>query len=162
MLVSKVMTGSLVTISPWATIAKAAMSMSDADTGALVSEDKGTVTGIITERDLVLAIADGATREDCIIDLIALAPVTVLSGSSVVDATRMMNKHGIRHLPVVNDDGLAVGVVSVRDLLQPLVHEISDLSGDSMIEELTLLMPGLVDLLGDRQQIRADTTADGG
>jgi CBS domain-containing protein len=75
------------------------------------------LVGIITERDVVAAIADGADPATTrVADYMTDRPVTVGSDEDVQVAARRMAELGVRHLPVV-DGGRLVGVLSMRDLL---------------------------------------------
>ena len=99
-------------------------------TGAMAREDIGAVLvgtpkrplGIVSERDVALALASGAdpdeTRAGAVMSthLVALRPE-----DSVYDAAVDMLDLGIRHVAVLDEHGTAVGMVSVRDLLRPLV-----------------------------------------
>lgn len=55
--------------------------------------------------------------------LMTPAPVAIGAGTSVEEASRLMASLGLRHLPVVDDDGRLVGMVSDRDLRGPLVGD---------------------------------------
>ena len=78
--------------------------------------------GIVSERDVAAAIAGGAdpdeTRAAAVMSthLVALRP-----NDSVYDAAVDMLDLGIRHVAVLDEHGTAIGMVSVRDLLRPLV-----------------------------------------
>jgi signal-transduction protein with cAMP-binding, CBS, and nucleotidyltransferase domain len=78
--------------------------------------------GIVSERDVALALASGAdpdqTRAAAVMSthLVALRP-----DDSVYDAAVDMLDLGIRHVALLDEHGTAVGMVSVRDLLRPLV-----------------------------------------
>jgi CBS domain-containing protein len=78
--------------------------------------------GIVSERDVVTALASGAdpdamrAAEAMSSHLVALQPT-----DSVYDAVIDMLDLGIRHVAVLDEHGTAVGMVSVRDLLRPLV-----------------------------------------
>ena len=81
----------------------------------LVADAKGTLTGIFTGRDLVRAVAEG--RDPAAIPLEAAMtahPDTISCEASAIDALRLMNDGGYRHLPVV-DGGRVVGIVSRGD-----------------------------------------------
>ena len=81
----------------------------------LVADAKGTLTGIFTGRDLVRAVAEG--RDPAAIPLEAAMtahPDTISCEASAIDALRLMNDGGYRHLPVV-DGGRIVGIVSRGD-----------------------------------------------
>jgi CBS domain-containing protein len=88
--------------------------------GALVVGDEQRSLGIISERDVVALVAQGAdldavTAEDAMVKHVVAARV----GDTLADAAYQMLDGAIRHLPVLDDQGHVVGMVSVRDLLRP-------------------------------------------
>ncbi len=95
------------------------MRIEDADSVAVMSG--GRLHGIITERDLVRAIADGVNPQQAKADVIMTAdPATVTADEDVdVVAVKMM-RLGIRHLPVLDEDGRPTGMISARDLVAVL------------------------------------------
>lgn len=115
--VSAFIAGPVARISPTATLSEVAVALTSADIGALVVGDGQDVAGIISERDLVRALAadlvpsmtraiDVATTELAWCDLTA----------TVSEAANEMLEHYVRHL-LVEEDGDLVGLVSARDLL---------------------------------------------
>ncbi|MGD9701129.1 MAG: CBS domain-containing protein [Acidimicrobiia bacterium] len=112
-----VMTSELVTCPATATITEAARLMRDRNIGdVLVTRDGDQLTGIVTDRDLVVrCLADGAAG-DATIDQACTGNVTsVTPDSSIDDAIQLMRENSLRRLPVV-DDGRAVGIVTLGDL----------------------------------------------
>jgi CBS domain-containing protein len=83
-----------------------------------VADSKGALIGVISERDIVRAFArDGARLvERRVRDLMAREVVTCSPETSMVEAEKLMDKHRIRHLPVV-DGGAIVGMLSMRDVM---------------------------------------------
>ncbi len=106
-----------VTCETGTSLADAANRMQQAATGSVVVTAQGKVAGILTERDLLRA-ASAATRPDAeSVDLWMTAHPDVLGPDEDVDAAwSSLTSHAYRHLPVV-DDGVLVGVVSLRDLM---------------------------------------------
>jgi CBS domain-containing protein len=95
------------------------MRVDDADSVAVMSE--GRLLGIITERDLVRAIADGIDPQQTRADVVMSAdPATVSEDEEVAVVAVKMMTLGIRHLPVVDADGSPVGLISARDLVAVL------------------------------------------
>ena len=113
--------GRLLSVDPQTSVAEVAkrMRVGDADSAAVMSE--GRLLGIITERDLVRAIADGINPQQTRADVIMSAdPATVTADDDVaMVAVKMMNL-GIRHLPVLDSEGSPIGLISARDLVAVL------------------------------------------
>jgi CBS domain-containing protein len=110
--------GDLLSVDPETTLAEVArqMRMDDSDSVAVMSE--GRLVGIITERDLVRAIADGVDPKQVRADVVMTAdPATVDADEEVAMVAVKMMRLGIRHLPVVNKAGKPVGLVSARNLV---------------------------------------------
>jgi CBS domain-containing protein len=96
----------------------AASRMVQAETGALAIVDRARLLGVITERDLVRAVADGA--EPTRVPVITYATTGVLTASldeDVAAVARRMLDAGVRRMPVLGRTGELVGMVSMRDLL---------------------------------------------
>jgi CBS domain-containing protein len=116
--VSDLPPGDLLSVEPQTTIAEVArqMRLGDSDSVAVLSE--GRLVGIITERDLVRAIADGLDPQQARADVVMTAdPATVGADEDVAVVAVKMMRLGIRHLPVLNKAGKPVGLVSARDLV---------------------------------------------
>jgi CBS domain-containing protein len=100
------------------TLSEVASRMRDDDRDSVAVMAQGRLLGIITERDMVRAIAAGVDPRLAnaslfmSTDLLATTP----EEDAVVAAVRMIEL-GIRHLPVVDEDGLPIGLVSAHDLL---------------------------------------------
>jgi len=114
--VRDVMTQATVTESRHDSLRSAAERMWRQQTGSLLITDGGQLTGIITERDLLRAVAFGADPDKTSVDDAMTAEVyTVPPDMQLQDAAREMATRWIRHLPIV-DDGQLLGVVSMRDV----------------------------------------------
>jgi CBS domain-containing protein len=111
----------LVSVDPQTSLAQVAkkMRVDDADSVAVMSE--GRLIGIITERDLVKAIADGIDPQQTRADVVMTAdPATVSVDEEVAVVAVKMMTLGVRHLPVVDSEGGPVGLISARDLVAVL------------------------------------------
>ncbi|HYU63969.1 MAG TPA: CBS domain-containing protein [Verrucomicrobiae bacterium] len=121
MKVSDLPPGRLLTVDPETRVSDVAreMRLKDSDSAAVMSG--GRLVGIITERDLVRAIADGVNPTQATAGVIMTAgPATVTSDEDVNVVALKMMRLGIRHLPVVDDEGKPVGLLSARDLVAVL------------------------------------------
>jgi CBS domain-containing protein len=110
----------LVTIPSRTTMLDAAKLMVENNTGLLVicdTRDKTKLAGVVSERDIMKAIASGKKLTAPIDEVSTKQVITVKASSEVAEAARAMNKHRIRHVVVVDDQGKLIGVVSMRDLV---------------------------------------------
>ena len=108
----------LLSVEPQTSLAEVAkrMRQEDADSAAVMSGSR--LLGIITERDLVRAIADGLNPQQAKADVIMSAdPATVTDDEEVAVVAVKMMRLGIRHLPVLSKAGKPVGLVSARNLV---------------------------------------------
>jgi CBS domain-containing protein len=100
------------------TLDEAADRMSWHQVGALPVFEGQRLVGIITERDLTAAVAEGADPEKTpVADYMTAAPEVLQPDSELADAAHTMLQLGVRHLPVVQG-GRLVGVLSMRDVLE--------------------------------------------
>jgi CBS domain-containing protein len=84
----------------------------------LVRSSDGGIAGLISERDLVRAIAEGADPDvDRVGDHMTFDVEFAASDTSSAELARVMIDDAIRHLPVADADGKVIGVVSIRDVL---------------------------------------------
>jgi CBS domain-containing protein len=112
-LVSDVMSTSLVTVSPDATVTDAATTMHEAEISALLVPT--TEVGIVTSTDVIGTLAEGLDPDDTPVSAVMTEAVeTVPPGLRLTEAAAMMENFGISHLPVVDDD--FVGMVSSTDI----------------------------------------------
>ncbi len=104
-------------------VADAVAALRMGDVGCLLVTDRGRVVGIFTERDLLTRVlAPGRPLETTMRAVMTPDPVTVGPKDSVRTAIRRMQKGGYRHLPVVDEDGRPVGILSARRVVHYLVE----------------------------------------
>jgi CBS domain-containing protein len=100
-----------------ASVVDAAREMRDGDVGDVIVTRSGQVSGMVTDRDIVIrAVAEGRAPESTPVGEIATEDVRALEPSQSIDeAVQAMREHDIRRLPVV-DGGRPVGILSLGDL----------------------------------------------
>ena len=99
-------------------LVEVACRMRDGDVGALIVMDGEEMAGIITERDLVEAVADGVDLEHAVAgDFTSALMVRVDVETGVQEAARLQTEADVRHLVVVAGE-VVVGTISARDLLR--------------------------------------------
>ena len=109
----------LVSVTPELSLAEVARRMRKEDSDSLAIMDAKRLVGIITETDLVRAIADGVDPDEARADMFMSAdPATVTADEDVSVVAIKMMALGIRHLPVVDDKGVPIGLISARDLVK--------------------------------------------
>lgn len=113
------MTSAAATDSSSDSLSDAAAKMRQQQTGSLLITEGSKLVGIITERDVLRVVAEGKDpKATSIGDEMTKEPVTIGPGTQLKDAADLMFKHWFRHLPVVDDNGDLVGIISTRDLLR--------------------------------------------
>jgi len=119
--VSDLPPGELLSVDPETTIGEVARQMRKGDADSVAVMSGGKLVGIITERDIVRAIADDVDPQRATANLFMSAdPVTTDLDEDVSVAAIRMLELGIRHLPVVDHNGLPIGLLSAHDLLAVL------------------------------------------
>lgn len=120
--VADVMRAATTTVETRGHLAAAAYLISRANQGALVVVDNAhRPVAIITERDLLTAVAHGADAEKAhIADWMNPHPQTVDPNTTVTEAARIMHDSAIRHLPVVSH-GRLVGMIASDDIVHALL-----------------------------------------
>lgn len=122
--VGTLLSPAVATVEPTATLAEAVEALAADRLGLLVVSGPSGMVGVISERDVIAALADGADLEvERVRDHATDRVVTVDADLSIAEAARRMVDAEIRHLAVTRDDDVA-GVVSVRDLLVALAAEL--------------------------------------
>ena len=118
--------GNVTTVAPDASVAEAVSMLRVHNIGALVvSNDGTTVAGIISERDIVRALAsDGAdTLSQTVGDLMVTEVFTCGTKAQVAELMELMTAKRVRHVPVV-DDGALVGIISIGDVVKQRLSEL--------------------------------------
>jgi CBS domain-containing protein len=125
MKVKEVMTRSVETISPDATVEQAARIMLYLDIGILPVVDEGNLLGVVTDRDLVIrGLAVGRPSHLTVVRQVMTTKVqTCYEHQSITEITKLMQKNRVRRLLVLNRKGGLVGVVSLSDLALRLANE---------------------------------------
>ena len=100
-----------------ATLQDAAREMKQ-DIGAVLVRDNGSVSGILTDRDIVVrAIAEGRDPSSTKVSDVATRDVKTLTPDATVDdAIRLVREDDVRRIPVVDESGRPQGIVSIGDL----------------------------------------------
>jgi signal-transduction protein with cAMP-binding, CBS, and nucleotidyltransferase domain len=111
-----VMSMAPVKVKPTDTVAKAAELMRDQNIGAVLVDGGGDMTGVVTDRDLVVRVlADHGSPSTMVSAVCTMNPLCLRPEDDLDAALETMREHAVRRVPVV-DHGVAVGMVSLGDL----------------------------------------------
>ncbi len=133
-----VFTRDVVTAWPEEDLASVARKMDEHNVGAVVIVEDQRPVGILTDRDLALAL--GARHVSlCAPAREVMTPhvLAVPEDASVFSATRYLRERGVRRLPVVDADDRLVGLVTLDDLLAYMGRELSNLADGIKLEMQT-------------------------
>ena len=137
MRVAEVMTRGVDPIDPAANVQEAATRMAELDVGAMLVGSGESLTGMLTDRDIILRIVvEGKNAADVTVgEVMSSTLFSCKEDDTVESAFAVMRERQIRRMPVYNSEGLPVGVVALSDLaravsgpeqLQEAVREISE------------------------------------
>lgn len=117
-----IMTSNVTSVSESDTLQRAAQLMQSIDCGSLPVVENERITGVITDRDIVIkGVAKGkanATVQECM----TRQPVTGTPNMDAHEAADLMAQHQIRRLPVTDNSGKLVGICAIGDLATVDIH----------------------------------------
>lgn len=117
--VDEMMSHHVLTVSPQHTLEEGAQAMIERRTGSAVVVEGSRFIGIVTERDVLRAVARGRVPWNTkILDVMTADPVSIPPDMETNEAIRIMIEGGFRHLPISRDGTTLDGLVSLRELLK--------------------------------------------
>ena len=119
----ELMTRDVLAVAPEDTLGETATKMVDRGVGSVVVSDYGRIIGILTERDMLRAMADRTHPSQARVrEWMTTQPITATESTDAAEAARIMLENNFRHLPVM-EQGRAVGIVSIRDVAQWIAEQ---------------------------------------
>jgi CBS domain-containing protein len=114
--------------------------MADKNIGLLVVMENNAIVGVLSERDCVrrLVLAGKSAEATPVADIMVRDVVKADIGSTFAECLKLMHSHRVRHLPVM-EDGIVIGVISIRDLLSEAVAHHARVIGELEKERLTMV-----------------------
>jgi len=129
MKLNDVFTRIVVTAGPDDTLATVALRMKEHHVGTVVIVNDKRPVGIITDRDLALALgADGVSLQTPVQKVMTRRVLAIPEDANIFAATQFIRESGVRRLPIVNKEDCVVGMVSLDDLLGLLARELYNLA----------------------------------
>jgi len=126
-------------VGPSASVHAALEIMEQRGVGALVVTEEGQLVGIISERDFAreMITAEKGPKEILVSDIMTTKVITVTPDKTMGDCMSMMTDKRIRHLPVLDDGGRLVGLISIGDVVRAVITD-----QESLIEDLERYITG--------------------
>jgi CBS domain-containing protein len=111
------MSRDLLTTAPGDALRAVTQRMVDRDVGAVLVMEGDSLAGILTERDVLRAVAAGIEDDTIVADWMTRDPWTMAPDDTTEHAAVLMIHGGFRHMPLVEGDQV-VGILSIRDLMR--------------------------------------------
>jgi CBS domain-containing protein len=130
-----VMTKSPRSLESGATVMEAARLMRDEDAGIIPVVEGEKLVGTVTDRDIAIrVVAEGKSAETITVGEIASRELVTIDPQQDLDeALRLMARHQVRRLPVVEEDGKLVGIVAQADI----ARNASDQKTGDLVEDIS-------------------------
>lgn len=112
------------TTQPATSVYDAIRVMGEKNVGALVVVENGEVVGVLSERDYSRKVVlQGRTSRDTVVNEILSRPATTVRRKDTIEkCMQLMTSQRIRHLPVVSEDNRPIGLISMGDLVNWVMH----------------------------------------
>ncbi|HYZ63332.1 MAG TPA: CBS domain-containing protein [Acetobacteraceae bacterium] len=116
------------TVQPQDTLQVAAQAMDALNVGVLPVTEGGRLVGVVTDRDIVVRSTSAGQDPKAarVAEAMTLEPMSMTPDASTLDALRLMEEHQLRRLPILDEDGRLVGIVSLGDLAAAGTPEAGD------------------------------------
>ena len=133
--IREVMTANPRSLESGSNVIEAARLMRDEDTGVIPVVEGEKLVGTVTDRDIAIrVVAEGKDPQTTTVGEIASRELVTIDPQQDLDeALRLMARHQVRRLPVVEEDGKLVGIVAQKDIAQ---HASDEQTGD-VVEDIS-------------------------
>jgi CBS domain-containing protein len=111
-----------ITLEPQATVRTALRTLAEHRTGALLVCREKRLVGIFTERDVLRLLADGADLDSPIEEHMRKEPLTLGPSATLGQAVAQMSEGGVRRMPIVDSQGVPVGMLKVSGIVRYMVE----------------------------------------
>ena len=119
----------IMTTDPGDTLANVAKRLKEENVGCLVVTENDEPVGVITDRDIALAVGDGHSVSDTHVrDVMTENPVTLHEDEEAMAISRTIGEAHVRRIPVVNDDGKITGIVTLDDLVATIGEQLGNVA----------------------------------
>ncbi len=145
--VSTIMTPNVITVNEKQTLREGSKFMYQHNIGGLVvlmdtsnneNAEIDKPIGIITERDIarLVAFSSNLSTDTIISEVMSKPLITINQNSSIKEVTDLMQKNDIRRLPIVDNKGKLVGIITAKDILRSLMEFLKSLMSQQDLMQL--------------------------
>ena len=145
--VSSIMTPNVITVNEKQTLREGSKFMYQHNIGGLIvlndtsnneTEEIDKPIGIITERDIarLVAFSSNLSTDTAISEVMSKPLITINQNSSIKEATDLMQQNNIRRLPIVDNKGKLVGIITAKDILRSLMEFLKSLMSQQDLMQL--------------------------
>jgi len=145
--VSTIMTPNVITVNEKQTLREASKFMYQHNIGGLIvlmdtsnneNAEIDKPIGIITERDIarLVAFSSNLSTDTAISEVMSKPLITTNQNSSIKEVTELMQKNDIRRLPIVDNKGKLVGIITAKDILRSLMEFLKSLMSQQDLMQL--------------------------
>jgi len=145
--VSTIMTPNVITVNEKQTLREASKFMYQHNIGGLIvlmdtsnneNAEIDKPIGIITERDIarLVAFSSNLSTDTVISEVMSKPLITINQNSSIKEVTDLMQKNDIRRLPIVDNKGKLVGIITAKDILRSLMEFLKSLMSQQDLMQL--------------------------
>jgi CBS domain-containing protein len=130
-----IMTHKLNSVSPNDSVRVATDIMKHTNSGVILVFDKEKLKGIFSERDLIRRVIIKGLNIDQtkIKDVMTKKVITGFEEDNIYDTLKKMSSHNIRHLPILNNSNVCVGILSIKDVIES-VKNLLDEQNNALLE----------------------------
>ena len=119
----------VVTVEPDTSISDAVDKLESENVGALIVTDDDEPAGIVTDRDVALAVNDQENvASESVQSIMTEDPVTLREDDDPMEISRTIGEKNVRRIPVVDDDGKLTGIVTLDDLVATIGEQLENVS----------------------------------
>ncbi|MCA9672699.1 MAG: CBS domain-containing protein [Myxococcales bacterium] len=146
--INAIMNTELISVATDASVTDAVARMVEHNCGAVLVRDGGALFGIFSERDLLTRVVAAKRDPDStkVSEVATREVTTVDADAELEDCFELIKRGGFRHLPIVDNAGLPIGMVSARDFYRALVVRMKAFVDSSA---MAAQVAGLASILGD-------------
>lgn len=147
--VASIMTPNVITVKERQTLREGAKFMYQHNIGGLIvlmdissneSSEIDKPIGIITERDIarLVSFSSNLSTEVLILEVMSKPLITINQNSSIKEATDLMQQNNIRRLPILDNKGKLVGIITAKDILRSIMEFLKSIMSQQDIMQLAL------------------------